>query len=68
MRVSTSGKPDVQYFYTLVSNQKAANIVYNITINTVAAGLSLFLLKIEIEKLRAKIVYLLHTKAAHSLT
>ena len=45
MRVYTTGKLEVQYIYSLVSNQKVANIVYSRTINTIVAGLSIFVLK-----------------------
>ena len=75
-RVSTSRKPEEQYLYSLVSNQKAANIVYSRTIHTIVENLSLFCLKNwewEVESYRSIQckncnVTLLHTKAAYRST
>ena len=39
LRNSTSGKPDVQYIYNLVSKGKVANIVYIRTINNMSVAL-----------------------------
>ena len=44
-RVSTSRKPEEQYINNLLSNKKAANIVFSRTIHTIVENLSLFCLK-----------------------